>query len=454
MTTTKEIAGRPTEEWLERLPLLRKVRAAEEVLWTNPALAPLAGRVISPELGLADIEDAGRRLARFAPYLARVFPDTAPGGGIIESSLRPLDRMAGVLGAGGPGKAGNILLKLDSHLPVSGSVKARGGVYEVLKTAEDFALAAGLITPDSDYAKFADDEIRTFLSGRGLVVGSTGNLGLSIGITGAMMGFRVCVHMSGDARQWKKDLLREKGAVVVEHAGDYGLAVAAGRRESESDPKSHFVDDENSKTLFLGYAVAALRLRDQLEKMNVKVGPRNPLFIYLPCGVGGAPGGLTFGLRTVFGDDAHCFLAEPTRSPCMLLGLMTGLHSAVSVEDFGLDNKTEADGLAVARPSGFVGRTLARDIAGVLTVSDERLKNLLTQLARLENIRLEPSALAGFPGPRLLAENPAGKAYLEKHGLTESWPDATHVLWATGGGMVPPDVWLGFLDPADRAEFQ
>jgi len=68
------------------------------------------------------------------------------------------------------------------------------------------------------------------------------------------------------------------------------------------------------------------------------------------------------------------------------------------VQDFGIDNVTAADGLAVGRPSGFVGKTLAKDISGVVTIADQTLYRLLCMLADTEQIFLEPSALAGFMG--------------------------------------------------------
>lgn len=72
------------------------------------------------------IDEAVAHLERFAPYFEVAFPETKPSKGMIESPITVLtDKM---------------LLKRDDILPVSGSIKARGGIHEVLLFAEQIAL--------------------------------------------------------------------------------------------------------------------------------------------------------------------------------------------------------------------------------------------------------------------------------------------------------------------------
>lgn len=441
------ILGKTLEAWCQSHPLLHELVALQPTRWFNPGIAPAAQALDDVGLNAADVAAASARLARFAPYLATVFPETAASGGIIESPIRPLPNLQhALLEEAGLPPSGALWLKADSELPISGSIKARGGIHEVLKHAEDLALAAGLITLDSDYRALANDQARAFFGQYKVAVGSTGNLGLSIGIMSARLGFQATVHMSADARQWKKDKLRAHGVTVVEYASDYSVAVEQGRRQAEADPACYFVDDENSPHLFLGYAVAAERLAKQFAQAGISVDAEHPLFVYLPCGVGGGPGGVAFGLKLVFGDHVHCLFAEPTHSPCMLLGVYTGLHDAVSVQDFGIDNLTAADGLAVGRPSGFVGKAMQRLIDGYYTVTDEELYRLLALAHDLEQARLEPSALAGVPG---LLQVLGAADYLARNGLTPArMARATHLVWGTGGSMVPAEEYDAYLAKA------
>ncbi|BER97149.1 D-serine ammonia-lyase [Vibrio cholerae] len=432
------------EQLTEQYPLVKELIELKEVSWFNPSITRLEEGLSYVGLGSEDIQDASQRLKRFAPYLAKAFPETAKTNGIIESEVVPISEMQSVLEREYDTPIqGRLLLKKDSHLPISGSIKARGGIYEVLTHAEKLAIEAGLLTESDDYSKLLNEEFRDFFKRFSIAVGSTGNLGMSIGIMSAKLGFSVSVHMSADARAWKKNRLRALGVNVIEYAQDYGVAVAQGRKEAENDPTCFFIDDENSQTLFLGYSVAGERLKKQFDEKGIAVDAQHPLFVYLPCGVGGGPGGVAFGLKMAFGDNVHCIFAEPTHSPCMMLGVHTGLHGAISVQDIGIDNITAADGLAVGRASGFVGRAMERLLDGYLTISDERMYRLLGQLNEAENIQLEPSALAGMIGPIVVTKSVEYRARMQFDDTVMG--NATHLVWATGGGMVPAEEMDSYL---------
>ncbi|WP_043288575.1 D-serine ammonia-lyase [Paraburkholderia oxyphila] len=410
--------------------LLAGLQQRRPLLWLNPNL----GSTLPVDAPHADdLAEAAARLQRCAPLMATLFAELSDTGGKVESILTAAEPLQ--IAAGQNQQQGAWYIKRDDALAVAGSIKARGGFHEVLALAESIALEDGLLTPDGDRRLLASERARKLFATHTVAVGSTGNLGLSIGVLAAALGFETVVHMSTDAKPWKKDRLRARGVRVVEHEGDYAKAVAAGREEALATSRCHFVDDERSRMLFLGYAAGARHLALQLAEAGRPVDAAHPLFVYLPCGVGGAPGGLTYGLKALFGRNVHCFFAEPVASPCMLLQLAIGPQQPVSVYDIGLDNQTDADGLAVGQASPFVGPLMASQLSGVYTVRDEQLYVDLLKAKQTMGIELEPSAAAGISGPAWLTLSPGGRSYLRTHDIDLT--GATHVIWATGGSLVP-----------------
>ena len=225
------------------MDIIDRLKKTEELIWYNPNYTEFNEVKDELPISLDDVKEAEERLRRFAPYIKKVFPEVVDG--IIESPIDIVDNMKNRMERDFNKEIyGRLIIKRDDLLPIAGSIKARGGIYEVLKHAESLAIENGLLKFDDDYSILANDDFRNFFSDYTIQVGSTGNLGLSIGIMSAKIGFKVIVHMSQDAKEWKKNLLRSKGVKVVEYSSDYSKAVEEGRRLSNEDPKSYFIDDD------------------------------------------------------------------------------------------------------------------------------------------------------------------------------------------------------------------
>ncbi|MCE3544621.1 D-serine dehydratase, partial [Escherichia coli] len=65
--------------------------------------------------------------------------------------------------------------------------------------------------------------------------------------------------------------------------------------------------------------------------------------------------------------------------------------------------------MAVARMSAFVAAVMREMLAGVFTVDDASLVKWLLKAHESQNLRLEPSAAAGFAGPDFIVRHAQGK---------------------------------------------
>lgn len=433
---------------LNQSDTLEQLKNGNEILWINPRLEDTEQANNKAPYSFTELQDVEDRFQRFAPFIQLIYPETKNRNGILESEITKIDHMKAWLEKEyNQELTGNFYIKRDDLLPVSGTIKSRGAIYEVLKHAETLALEEGLLkSTEENYEIFASEEFKLFFSHHNLTVGTTGNLGISVGAMGRALGFDVTVHMSEEAKEWKKAYLRERGVNVIEHTTNFSIAVEEGRKASDENPNSYFVDDEHSEELFLGYTAGGYRMKEQLAKEGIRVDVDHPLFVYLPCGIGGSPSGITFGLKHAFGDNVHCFFAEPTKMPSMLIGLETQKFDEMSAEDLGLGNLTVADGLAVPRTSALVAKLMNNYFSGGYTLKDDTFNALLTHLYEEENIFLEPAAVAGLGGPFKLLKTAAGKSYLEKHKLIDKLDNATHIAWGTGGSMVPEQNKQEFIE--------
>lgn len=81
------------QEWIKEYPLINELVATKEVFWSNPKYEPFQENGDYLPFNEKDIKDAEERLKRFAPYIAKVFPETRNLNGIIESPIVPIPAM-------------------------------------------------------------------------------------------------------------------------------------------------------------------------------------------------------------------------------------------------------------------------------------------------------------------------------------------------------------------------
>ena len=86
-------------------------------------------------------------------------------------------------------------------------------------------------------------------------------------------------------------------------------------------------------------------------------------------------------------------------------------------------------------------------LSGEFTVKDFRLYDFLRTLYKSEKEQIEPSSCAAFIGPVNLCRKEEAKLYCEQNGLTdERLKNATQIVWATGGCLVPEEIQKEYLN--------
>jgi D-serine dehydratase len=280
------------------LEFLNKLRSATPQLWVNPQRGLLLedNPADQPPFLRTEMQAARDRFNRFAPLLAQLFPELAASEGRIESDLLPAPAMQRALCI--PAHHGRLWIKADHSLPVAGSIKARGGFHEVLEVAERLAaqhglLATGLRLPQLGIAQLRAPCLRaTRWPWAPPAIWAWPLAWLACGPGVSLRGAHVgrCQGM-------------EEGAPAPARRGGGGthgrLRTSRGRR-----PRPLALPPTRCATLWTTSARCRsswVTARPPCTCSQLQAGwcrrwmRTHPLLVYLPCGVGGAPAGITWG---------------------------------------------------------------------------------------------------------------------------------------------------------------
>lgn len=104
----------------------------------------MAKRGDNQSFSMQEVDEAEETLTRFSSYLKVAFPELLESQGFIESTIQDIPLIKKALERKfDVSIPGQFILKCDHALPISGSIKARGGIFEVLRHAERLAIAGG-----------------------------------------------------------------------------------------------------------------------------------------------------------------------------------------------------------------------------------------------------------------------------------------------------------------------
>jgi threonine dehydratase len=280
-------------------------------------------------------------------------------------------------------------LKLECELP-TGSFKVRGALYSLARQQQR--------GPVSE-----------------VVAASTGNHGAAVAYAARMLGVRATIFLPRQANLVKATRIVELGATLVECGDDLSAAID-GASEHARRAGAFFLHDASDPLIPAGTGTIGLEIAEQLPDVGA---------VFVPVGDTALIRGVASALKACR-PDVLIVGAVAAGAPAYFLSWQRGTVVETSAAD------TVAEGLAVRRPlPGNVGmiRALVDDIR---VVDDDEMLQTAALLWRAEQIRAEPSGVAGLAA------------------LLQSPPPRGPIAVLVTGSNIAQDVEQQVLERAER----
>ena len=213
----------------------------------------------------------------------------------------------------------------------------------------------------------------------GVVAFSSGNHGQGIALAARLLGIRATIVMPADAPKAKVAAVREYGAEIVwyDRLREDRIAIA---RRMAAERGSVVVPPFDDPAIVAGAGTAALEQFEDVPTLDAAV---------TPLGGGGLLSGTAIAARAQPGG-IEVWGVEPATGDDFRRSLAAGAPVAIDVP------ATIADGLQTPRPGDITFAVVSSLASGVVTVSDDALREAMRFAFERLKIVIEPSGAAGL----------------------------------------------------------
>ncbi|NRQ35201.1 pyridoxal-phosphate dependent enzyme [Nonomuraea sp. NN258] len=256
--------------------------------------------------------------------------------------------------------------------------------------------------------------------GAPFVCASAGNHGISVASGARESGVRCVVYLSHGVPETFAQRLRALGADVRRAGDDYDGSVAAAQRAADEHGWRLVAD-----TSWYGYTEIPIDVMRGYTVLFDEVGeqdPRPPTHVFVQAGVGGLAGAAAGYVRDRWGEEPVIVVVEPEGAPCLIDSARAG--KPVRAEGA----PTTLGRLDCLEPSLVAFRLLEHLADAFMTITDRQAEQAAELLAR-HGVALSACGAAGAAG--LLALDDADRAALRLG------PDARVLLVGTEGPVKP-----------------
>jgi threonine dehydratase len=226
------------------------------------------------------------------------------------------------------------------------------------------------------------------------VCASAGNHAQGVAFMCSHFGVRGVIFMPVTTPQQKIHKTRMFGGenIEIHLTGDYFDDTLTSAQAYCDTRGGHFLSPFDDADVIEGQASVAVEIQDQLG--------RAPDHIILP--VGG--GGMSSGVATFFGDQAHSFFVEPAGGACLQAALAVGHPVQLDHVD------TFVDGAAVGR-IGQKTFELLKDVplSDLIVLNEDRICATIIEMLNVEGIVLEPAGALAVEALGDVADQIRGK---------------------------------------------